>query len=72
MLKRTLVFLIAALYLTACASWFGSSQENPDTPAVGGNTTDNLFGQPESAPAKPAASAPLTNTSSATNNSVNS
>ncbi|MDQ5921516.1 MAG: hypothetical protein QG673_1575 [Pseudomonadota bacterium] len=62
MLKKVLALVIILTSVVSCASWFTSSQENPDSPAVGGrqDSSDMLFGQAESSPTPaPTASAPL-------------
>lgn len=53
MLKKLFALAIVMISLASCASWFGSSQENPDSPTVGGrqDSSDMLFGQAESLPA---------------------
>ena len=72
MLKKILATAIIFSCLTSCASWFGSSQEVENNPAVGGrqDSSDMLFGQAESAPpmgpgdyATKAASAPANSAS---------
>lgn len=50
MLKKILATAVIFSCLTSCASWFGSSQEVENNPAVGGrqDSSDMLFGQAES------------------------
>ena len=50
MLRRMLAIAIILTSLVSCASWFGSSQEDENNPAVGGrqDSSDMLFGQAES------------------------
>ena len=52
MLKKILTAAVILSGLASCASWFGSSQENENNPAVGGrqDSSDMLFGQAESSP----------------------
>ncbi len=52
MLKKMLAIAIILTSLVSCASWFTSSQEDENNPAVGGrqDSSDMLFGQAESSP----------------------
>jgi hypothetical protein len=47
MLKKIICVFFILGSLSACSSWFTSSTENPDTPAVGGHQAKNdvLFGE---------------------------
>ena len=48
--KKILALVFVVFSMASCASWFTSSQENPDSPSVGGrqDSSDMLFGQAES------------------------
>ena len=50
MYKKLLILVVMSVAVTSCASWFSSSKEIPDAPAVGGkqDSSDMLFGQAES------------------------